>query len=87
MFHVASPMVYTPHPGGQERARPQDYVQCNWPLLCGQMLLQWKKLSRADLDETGRKRRDIALLIQQKYGIASELVENYLRNLERCLPL
>jgi hypothetical protein len=62
-------------------------VACNWPLLRRQLLDQWKRLGEWELDEAGPNCRRLAGLIQQKYGIAMELVESYLHNLERTMPL
>jgi hypothetical protein len=65
----------------------EDRIRCNWGAFRGQMLLQWKKLSSRELDEAGPSRPGVARLIERKYGIASDLVENYLRNLERSIAL
>lgn len=64
-----------------------ETVDCHWPSLRKELLAQWKKLTPQELDDTGRKRHSIALLIQQKHGVSWQLVENYLRNIERSLPL
>lgn len=60
-------------------------IRCGWNVLRAQLLLQWARLSARDLDEVGPHRRNLARLIQRRYGIAAELVENYLRNVERAL--
>ena len=62
-------------------------VRCSWAPLRAQLLLQWNRLTGWDLDQAGPDRGRLAQLIQRKYGIASELVENYLRNFERTLPV
>ena len=62
-------------------------IRCNWEALRMQLLLQWKRLTPREIDETGPSRHGLALLIQRRYGIACELIENYLMNFERTLPL
>jgi hypothetical protein len=62
-------------------------VTCSWPILCNQLLQQWTRLSRSELESTGHDRHRIARLIQAKYGIPISMAENYLRNFERTLPL
>ena len=62
-------------------------IQCDWPVLRGQLLLQWKKLTSYDLDDAGPDRNRLARLIENKYGISSVLAESYLRNFERTMPL
>ncbi len=47
---------------------------------------QWKRLTWDEIEETCFIRREIALLIERKYGIRHTLMENYLSNLERTLP-
>lgn len=62
-------------------------LNCDWKALRLQLMLQWNKLDRASIDDAGPDAPMLANLIQQKYGIASELAENYLRNMARTLPL
>ncbi len=64
-----------------------DSVDCHWPSLKKHLLGQWKKVSQAELDEVGPKRHGLAMLIQKKYGVSWQLVEDYLANIERTLPL
>ncbi len=64
-----------------------DMIDCHWPSLRKELLGQWKKLTPEELDEAGPRRHAIALLIQQKHGVAWQLVENYLMSVERSLPL
>ncbi len=66
---------------------PSSILLCNWHVLRRQLLQQWTLLTSADLAETGPNCRRIAALISQKYGIATHVVENYLRNFERTIPL
>lgn len=63
-----------------------DRLQCDWPHLRSEILQQWKKLDRAEIDRVGPSRHNIAMLIEQKYGIACIQAENYLANVERCMP-
>ena len=62
-------------------------VACDWPALRGQLMLQWNRLKRKDLDKAGPNRRRLAVLIEDEYGIASEMIENYLYHFERTMPL
>jgi len=62
-------------------------VECDWKALCEQLMLQWPQLSQADLDKVGPNRHRLALLIEHKYRISSQVIENYLRNFERTLPM
>jgi hypothetical protein len=60
---------------------------CDWPTLRNQLLLQWNNLTSAEVDKAGPDRHRLALLIQRKNGIPADMVENYLHNFERTLPL
>ena len=66
---------------------PASTLSCNWQMLRNQLLKQWNHLTHSDLDRAGPNPQRIAILIEGKYGIPSELVENYLRNFERTMPL
>lgn len=68
-------------------AAPASSITCNWVALREQLLQQWTRLSRVELEKTGPDRHNIAELISRKYGIACNLIENYLRNFERTMPL
>lgn len=65
----------------------ETHIRCRWEPFRAQILLQWNRLSAREVDEAGPDRNKLAVLIQNKYGVAYELVENYLRNFERTLPL
>lgn len=60
---------------------------CDWSSLCEQLMFQWNRLNRDELDEAGPDRHRVAELIQRKYGVSSRVIENYLSNLERMLPM
>lgn len=62
-----------------------DYVHCAWRPFKQELLIQWRKLNEEDLQETGRNRRLIARIIERKYGVAWQLAEHYLANLESNL--
>jgi len=62
-------------------------ISYDWPSLRAQLLAQWGRLTAGELEKTGRNRRLIALLIERKYDIPYKMVENYLRNFERTMPL
>ena len=64
-----------------------NYIACDWTALRTQLLQQWGKISDRELEATGHNRHDIAKLIQRKYGVSTEMAENYLCNFERTLPL
>jgi len=60
---------------------------CNWHIMRRELLRQWTLLTADDLDIVGPDCRRIARLIAHKYGIVPDVMENYLRNFERTLPL
>jgi hypothetical protein len=62
-------------------------VACDWQEFSEQLLKQWQGITRDELEETHHDRCAIARLIERKEGISAQLVENYLINLERTLPL
>lgn len=62
-------------------------VACEWGSIRKQILSQWDRVTPNELEDTHHDRRRIARLIGAKYGVQSILIENYLRNLERTLPL
>ncbi len=62
-------------------------ITCKWEPFREQILMQWNRLSAREIDEVGPNRSRLAVLIENKYGVAAGLVENYLRNFERTLPL
>lgn len=59
-----------------------DYIHCAWKPFKEELLIQWHRLSEEDLAETGRNRHLIARAIERKYGVAWQLAEHYLSNLE-----
>ena len=65
----------------------QEWMACDWQALCAQLLQQWNLLTPKDLMAIGPSRTHIAALVSRKYGVNAVLVENYLSNLERTLPL
>jgi len=62
-------------------------IVCKWEPFREQILVQWNRLTSREVDEVGPNRSRLAMLIENKYGIEAHLVENYLRNFERTLPL
>ncbi len=62
-------------------------IVCDWPALRNQLLMQWRNLTGSEIDRAGPNRHRLALLIQRKNGIPADMVENYLHNFERTLPL
>lgn len=71
----------------QPYANDNDLIACDWQSVRSQLLTQWSRLNTSEIDATGASRHAIAKLVSHKYGIDAELVENYLLNLERTLPL
>jgi hypothetical protein len=80
MYHLSTALQQTSF-------MPEIDIECDWPALKGQLLSQWKHITPQELESTGPNHRCIAMLIQRKYGISAELVENYLHNFERTMPL
>lgn len=64
-----------------------NIISCDWDSLRTQLLLQWENLTKKELDNAGPDRGRIAHLVESKYGVSAPLVENYLMNLERTLPV
>ena len=62
-------------------------VLCDWPIFCTQLLSQWPRLTLPELNNTKHNRHQVAMLVQQKYNITSQMIENYLWNIERTMPL
>lgn len=62
-----------------------DYIHCAWRPFKEELLVQWKRLDEDDLREVGRNRHLIARVIERKYGVAWQLAEHYLSNLESHL--
>jgi hypothetical protein len=62
-------------------------LRCNWDIMREQLMHQWALLSEQDLEMAGPDAARIAMLIERKYGIASRLIENYLLNFVRTMPL
>lgn len=72
--------------------KPTEYlysstITCNWKELRMQLMTQWPDVTENDLQKTGPHRNRIARLISRKYGVAYHLIENYLSNFERTMPL
>lgn len=78
---------YMPYVQKQSNYSLSQIVSCDWQQLREQLLMQWKRIAGWELDAVGPNRSRIAQLIERKYGIASQLTENYLRNFERTMPL
>lgn len=83
----ASAVRQSPYPDYIESSGYSDgLLLCDWQSLREQLLDQWGRLTKTDLDVVGPDRHRIAALVQRKYGVSSRLIENYLANLERTLP-
>ncbi|MBY0407540.1 MAG: hypothetical protein K2Q01_07595 [Rickettsiales bacterium] len=77
----------TNNQGEEKKYTPNLDLSCNWEMLREQLLQQWALISETDLDVTGPNSKRIAMLIERKYGIASGMIENYLQNFIRTMPL
>jgi hypothetical protein len=82
-----SPIPYASLATYQPDYEPAPIIACNWQALRAQLLLQWEQLTARELDKAGPNRHRLALLIESKYGVAAQMIENYLRNFERTMPL
>lgn len=67
--------------------REDTRIRCDWAELRTQLLQQWTNIPVEELDRAGPDRRRIARLVARIYHIATDMVENYLLNVERTLPL
>lgn len=63
----------------------RDTIYCAWRPFKQELLIQWRKLNEEDLQEAGRNRHALARIIERKYGVAWQLAETYLGNLEANL--
>lgn len=82
--------VYVPYssiPQARSPANEEVGLRCSWHEMRIQLLQQWNRLNEQDVDKAGNNRHKIAQLIQREYGISALLIENYLRNFERTLPV
>lgn len=70
-----------------DAAAANSVLLCNWQIMRAQLLKQWTLLNTGELNAIGPNCRRIAQLIARKYAIAPVVVENYLRNFERTIPL
>jgi hypothetical protein len=66
---------------------PTSLLLCNWKMLRVQLLKQWTLISEEELDATGANCFRIAGLIAHRYNLNPHMLENYLRNFERTMPL
>lgn len=71
----------------EEKLDSSNYLLCAFSPLKEQLLQQWKLVSESEVDRAGPNRKKLAELVHHKYGIAANLVENYLKNFERTLPV
>lgn len=69
------------------RSKDKDPIRCNWLSLRSYLTDHWKNISAKELDQAGPSRKKIVFLFGKKYGFGSQMAENYLRNIERTLPL
>jgi len=72
------------------KSTPEYYssrISCSWKELRTQLINQWPSLGEEELKDTGPDRHRIAELISSRYGISTEMVENYLNNFERTMPM
>ena len=85
MITTPRPIPYAFHPKTREEMLPT--ILCNWQALRAQLLLQWNKLTPWEIDKAGPHLLRLSGLIARKYDISARMIENYLRNFERTMPL
>jgi uncharacterized protein YjbJ (UPF0337 family) len=62
-----------------------DQIEGQWKELAGGVKEKWGKLTDDELTEVGGKRDRLAGLIQKKYGLAKEAVEDEITKFESSL--
>lgn len=62
-------------------------IHCKWEPFREQILQQWPRLMRNEVDAAGPNRAYLAALISIKYNVDRRIIGNYLSNMERHLPL
>jgi len=62
-----------------------DQIEGKWKEMAGGVKEQWGKLTDDELTEIGGKRDKLAGVIQKKYGLAKEAVEDQITKFERSL--
>jgi uncharacterized protein YjbJ (UPF0337 family) len=62
-----------------------DQIEGQWKELAGGVKEKWGKLTDDELTQIGGKRDRLAGLIQQKYGLAKEAVEDQIAKFEASL--
>jgi uncharacterized protein YjbJ (UPF0337 family) len=62
-----------------------DQIEGKWKELQGGVKEKWGKLTDDELTEIGGKRDKLAGIIQAKYGLAKEAVEDQIAKFEKSL--
>jgi uncharacterized protein YjbJ (UPF0337 family) len=62
-----------------------DQIEGQWKELAGGVKEHWGKLTDDELTEIGGKRDRLAGLVQKKYGLAKETVEEQITKFETSL--
>jgi uncharacterized protein YjbJ (UPF0337 family) len=62
-----------------------EQIEGNWKQFAGGVKEQWGKLTDDELTRIAGKRDKLAGLIQEKYGLAKEAVEDEISDFERRL--
>lgn len=62
-----------------------DQIEGKWKELTGGVKEHWGKLTDDELTEIGGKRDKLAGILQTKYGLAKEAVEDQITKFERSL--
>lgn len=60
----------------------KDTFEGNWKQFRGKVKEQWGKLTDDDLDVIGGKREQLAGRLQERYGLAKEVVETQIKDFE-----
>lgn len=78
------PLVY---PSPEDSNIDGDHIICDWKILRSQLMYQWSRLTKEEMDEAGPSKYRLACLISRKYDVPLQYIEQYLRNYERTMPL
>lgn len=73
-------------PPATQQTSIQEII-CDWPSLREQLLAQWSEITGTELDRAWPRRRAVAALVQNHYGIPAPMIESYLYNMERRLAV
>lgn len=64
-----------------------EQIEGNWRQMAGKVREKWGKLTDDDLTAIAGRREQLAGLLQQRYGIAKEIVDRQLDDFTRSLAV